>query len=139
MARKSKADELAASQRKQLVDEYGELDAELSPVKSKLRRMEELAKIIRSWQAEENPESTLSSAGDDYEVVLGAAGMQTHIKDIGEVFRALGRDRFLQYASITLKALEQSGLDLAAIAALTEKRRTGPRAIVVHSVRRAAA
>ena len=41
-----------AVQRKKIVDEFGSLDSELAPLKGKLRRHEELAKLVRSWHAD---------------------------------------------------------------------------------------
>ena len=116
-------------QRKKIVDEYGALDAELVPVRAKLRRSDELAKIIRSWHAE-TPEESVTSAGDRYKVVLSICGLQTRIVSMAGVYQALGHDRFLEHASVTLKALEQSGVDTAAIAALTTKERTGSRSLI---------
>lgn len=139
MASKSKSkaeravEELVANQRKQLIDEFGRLDAELSPHKGKQRRMEELARIIRSWHAGSDLEATVSSAGDEYEVVLSAASMQTHISDMAEVYKLLGRQKFIEISSVTLKSLEQA-VDSAAYASLTRKERTGSRTIVVRSL-----
>jgi hypothetical protein len=125
------ADDAIAAQAKQLVDEYGRLDAELSPLKTKIRRMEELAKIIRAWHIDADPELCVSSSGDKFKVVLGPSGMQTHIKDMSKVFRILGREQFVALASITLRALEQK-LNAAAIATLICKERTGSRRIDVY-------
>lgn len=137
MPRKSKsereAEQSLALQRKKLVDEYGQLDSELTPVKAKQRRMEELGKIIRSWHATADPEVSLASAGDRYEVVLGAAGMQTHINDISEVYRSLGHEQFLKLSSVSLRSLEVA-LDSAAVASLTRKERTGYRSIIVRGI-----
>lgn len=119
-----------AQRKKELIDEYGRLDAELIPVRAKLRRVEELGRAIRSMHAEAIAEHSVTASGDVYEVVLGPAAMQTKITDLSAAFRLLGRAKFLAAASITLKALEQHA-DAAAIAALTTRERTGPRTLVV--------
>ena len=62
--------------------------------------------------------------------------MLTRIPSMCDVYQALGHDRFLNHASVTIKALEQSGLDSAAIAALTEKEQTGYRSLVVRTIAR---
>lgn len=128
----SEAQQAILAERKKLVDEFGRLDAELSPLKGKLRRMEELAKIVRSWHDDADPELTVSSAGERFEVVLGPRGMQTRI-DVPKAYRLLGREKFIEAASLTLRALEER-LNATAIAALICKERTGARQIVVRSV-----
>jgi hypothetical protein len=122
---------LAETQRRAIVDEFGQLDAELSPIKGKLRRQEELGKLIRSWHSEAEAEATVESVGDKYAVVLSARGMQTSIGDIREVYKALGHDGFLALATVTLKALETAGVDASAVASLTKKERTGHRTLIV--------
>ena len=131
MARKTKAEREAEEQRKRVVDEYGALDGEL--VRHKARRMDELGKIIRSWHLDADPEAGVSSTGDKYEVFLSAAGMQTRIVDIGEVYRKLGAEVFLEIASVTLKALEAHANPVE-LALLTKKERTGYRTFVVKSL-----
>ncbi len=130
------AEQALATQRKKIVDEFGSLDSELAPLKGKLRRHEELAKLVRSWHADSKKSESVSSAGDRYEVVLSPCGMLTRIPSMCDVYVALGHDRFLNHASVTIKALEQSGLDSAAIAALTEKEQAGYRSLVVRPVAR---
>lgn len=132
--REAEAFEVAEKQRRSIVDEFGQLDAELIPLKGKLRRQEELGKVIRSWHVDADAELTVQSTGDDYQVVLGPRGMQTSIGDMREVYKALGHDRFLALASLTLKSLETAGVDAAAIASLTKKDRTGHRNLVVRAL-----
>ena len=128
------AEQAVAVQRKRIVDEFGSLDSELAPLKGKLRRHEELAKLVRSWHADSKKSESVSSTGDSYEVVLSACGMLTRIPSMADVYQALGHARFLTHASVTIKALEQSGLDSAAIAALTEKEQAGYRSVVVRKL-----
>ncbi len=136
--RKTKAEreneQAIAKQRKQIVDEFGRLDQELSPVKSKQRRFEELGKLIRSWHASAEPEAAVSSAGDRFKVVLGPRGMQTRLTDMAEVYRILGHAKYLEHTSITLKALEESDVDSAVVASLTIKERTGTRSLVIRTL-----
>ena len=137
MKRQTKAEreheQALLNQRKQLVDEYGRLDAQLSPLKSKIRRFEEIGKIIRSWHVDADPELSVTSVGSEYEVVLGPCGNQTHMADAASIYAALGRETFLRCANVTLKALEQHA-NPATIATLTRKERTGPRSIIARRV-----
>jgi hypothetical protein len=132
MNRKSQTERAALEQKKELIDEYGRLEAELVPTRAKLRRLEELGRVIRTDAAKADPEQPVTLSGNSYEIVLGAAGMQTKITDMAAAYRLLGREKFLKAASLTLKALEQHA-DAAAIAALTARERTGPRPLVVRS------
>ena len=112
-----------------MVDEYGRLEAELAPLKGKLKRLDELSKAIRACHENADAEKSVVSIGDEYEVVLGPRGMQTSITDMVQVYKAMGRDKFMAYASITLKALGEAGIDAVVIASLTKKSQTGSRSL----------
>ena len=122
--------ELQATQRRQLVDEFGLLDGELLPVRHKQRRLEELGRLIRSWYKEEDPEVTYTAEGLSFHVTVGPAGMQTHLATAEALYEVLGHEGFLAAASITLKELERR-CDASAVAALTRKERTGVRTLLV--------
>jgi hypothetical protein len=121
--------EQQAALRSALVDEYGDLAAELAPFKHKQSRLDELAKIMRGWYAGEAAELPFTAAGERYQAVLGAKSVQSHI-DITAAWRALGRKKFLLAASVTLKALE-AFLQPEQLSALVTKERTGSRSLVV--------
>lgn len=122
-------------QRKQLVDEYGRLDKELAPLKTKLRRLEDLARQIRSWHSDAAAEQPVTSAGHEFEVVLGPRTTETRITDLYKVYRWLGRDQFLSLASISLRGLAEK-FTAQQVAALTTKEATGYRPISVRTVSR---
>lgn len=132
--RKSKAErereQAAAEQRRQMVDEFGRLEAELSPIKPKQKRFEDLAKIIRSWHQNSEPNETLTEEGNEFDAILGPRGMETHFAPASEIYRALGHETFLRCASITVKALEANA-DAAAVSRLTHKERTGSRPLLI--------
>jgi hypothetical protein len=123
----------AEARRAGLVDEFGKLEAELMPHRAKIRRLEELSKVIRGWHADHDPEQGYKDSGNDFEVIVSAATMQTHFAPMKAIFKALGKAKFLAAASITLKALE-ANLDAAGVLALTTKKRTGPRTLLVVAV-----
>lgn len=134
MPRPSKAIEQAMiEQRKEMVDEYGRLDKELSPLKGKLRRMEDLAKQIRSWHDDAPALQQVTAAGNEFEVVLSPRTTETRITDLHKVYRWLGRDQFLSLASISLRSLAEK-LNAQQVAALTTKEATGYRPISVRPV-----
>lgn len=122
----SKPDSLA---RRAIVDEYGDLQTALAPWRQKQARLEELAKIIRSWYADADAQVGASESGERFEAGLSAKKLSTSINILG-VFKALGKKKFLEVASVTLKALE-SALPAAVLATLTTKERTGSRDLLV--------
>jgi len=138
MPRLTKAQLFEIEQRKQIVDEFGALDQELAAVKAKLRRREELAKAIRSWHADADAESTHTSSGDEYEVILGAREMETHLAPMPEIFQALGKEKFLEACSMTVKGL-QAAAEASVVLRLTRKEQTGSRSLVVRAVEKAKA
>jgi hypothetical protein len=124
---------LQAEQRADLVDEFGRLDAILSPHRPQIRRFDELAKALREWHAGLNPEATFIAAGTEYEVFLSAKGLQTHFVAMLDIFKALGRKKFLAACGITLKGLQEN-VDAAGVAALTFKERTGTRELLIRRI-----
>ena len=118
-----------ATLRAAIVDEYGTLAAEVMPWKQKVTRVEELAKIIRSWHAEDDAEATFTVSGKRYQAALGVKQLCTRI-DIKEAWRAMGRKQFLLAATLTLKALE-AHLPADKVATLVSKERTGTRSLQV--------
>jgi hypothetical protein len=118
--------------RRAVVDEYGKLAAELAPWKPKQSRLDELAKIIRDWYADADAETPHTLTGELYQATVTAKGMQTII-DMGAVWRALGRTKFIAAVSVTLKALE-AVMPASTLATVTAKTRTGSRSLSVSPV-----
>lgn len=118
--------------RRKVVDEYGDLVAELAPWKQKLSRRDDLAKIIREWFSDSDAGVSHTIAGAKHEVVLGEKQLVTRI-DTAKVWSMLGRQKFLEICSLTMKAIE-AHLPAAALAVLVSKDRTGTRSLVVHAV-----
>lgn len=128
-AHKTKTDRAAEeAQRKAVIDEYGQLDAELAPVKHRIRRFEELAKTIRGWHADTAPELTIIERGDRFHVVVGPKAETTLFAAAQQIYDLLGHDKFLAIAKVTLGGLE-SELTAEEVATLTHKERTGSRSL----------
>ena len=128
MKRQTKAE---TEKRQRIVDEFAGLDRKIGPLKPQVRRHEELASLIRSWYTDADVDATVTAAGAAYTVTLGPCGSRTRITDMAEIYRLVGRDKFLAHAGMTIKALEACGLDETAIASLTAKERNGYRPIVL--------
>ena len=116
------------AQRQKAVDEYGKLVAKMAPHKATITRIADLAKAIRGWAADVPPHQDCTFSGNRFVCQLGPNGSESHIRDIQEVYTLLGHDKFLLFCSMTLKALEAAGGDLAL---LTVKKQTGSRPLTV--------
>lgn len=130
---KEQRDAAALQMMTKLVDEYGRLDAEVSPYKAKIRRLEEIGKSVRAFYTDLDPEQTASLTGSEYGVALGPRGYETKILSMADVYRTLGPSKFLKACSMTIKSLEAS-VAAAELVALTKRERTGSRPIQVFSV-----
>ena len=117
-----------AEQRRKTVDEYGSLIVKLAPFKADVARLADLAKSIRDWTKDESPGVNVAFEGDSFIASLGPCGMETVIPDMNVVYQSLGHERFLKSCSMSLKALEAAGAD---VATLTVKQQTGTRGLTV--------
>lgn len=121
-----------------LVDEYGQLEKELAPLKPKLNRLERLAKSFRQLAEEADAAIPVVFAGRDYEITLSARGPRTMVAPMAAVYKKLGKDLFLQVAGVTISALE-AHVHPEIVASLTHEEQTGPRKIDVRAKNAAAA
>lgn len=121
-----------AEQRRKAVDEYGKLTAKLAPYRADLARLTDLAKAIRAWAEDSSPQANLSFAGNKFVCSLGPCGLESKITNMGDVYKTLGHEKFLKSCSMTLKALEAAGGDMAV---LTVKTQTGTRTLTVARVK----
>lgn len=114
-----------------LVDEYGRLDAELAPLKPKLRRMEAVAKLLRAAVPEKaKADESVMLAGGIFDVALGPREHRTVFAPAATIYRKIGKEVFLEIASVTLKALEEH-VHPSVVAELTHKEHVGSRPIDV--------
>ena len=126
--KKSKDRSAEQKARQRVIDEYGALDAELAPAKARMKRLDELAKTIRAWHASSEAGLTVIEKGEKFQVVVGPKAETTILAEGKALYEALGHDRFLAVAKVTLGALEDSLTD-AQLVALTRKERTGTRSL----------
>lgn len=122
----TKAESLA---RAVVVDEIGDLTKELAPLKSKIARREELAKVIRSWAADTDAAQPFSTEGERFSVLLSPKGNETVVNMVN-VWTALGRKKFIQAVTVSLTTLKLL-LPEATIASFTSKVQTGSRSLTV--------
>lgn len=98
----------AEAERKILVvDELGQLEAELAAVKLKAKLAEILKHEVQGWANEYPPEMPVMFEGRRYCAQVSARGNRRRIADMVKLFAVLGRDKFLKVCSFTLKAAEE--------------------------------
>ena len=114
--------------RSAVIDEYGELDRQVSQFEPTRKRHKELQDAIRSWHDSEPADAACSVSGRLYDVIVGMCGEERFLepKAKAEIFKRLGRARAFQVFSITLKAVEAE-LGGVVLATLASKARTGSR------------
>ncbi|MGH9345062.1 MAG: hypothetical protein ACRD19_15040 [Terriglobia bacterium] len=127
MKAKTKTDPRAA-----LADEYGRLDAELAPLRPKLKRFEALGKLLRVLGHDEPDDRPVEVAGAEYEVTLSASGWRSIVAPNGKLYKRLGKDTFLAVATVTIKALMEA-VHPALVAELVRAEQSGPRRIEVQA------
>jgi hypothetical protein len=88
-----------------VVDEIGDLERELDPLKPKAARLDLLRKKIREAYADAPAESEHTLEGSRFAIVVGPRGNQTII-DIPKLLKSVGVKLFARLATVTLKALE---------------------------------
>lgn len=88
-----------------IVDEIGDLERELAPLKPKAARLELLRKQLRYAYENSPAESEYTVEGSRYAIAVGPRGNQTVI-DIPKLLKLIGVKLFARIASVTLKALE---------------------------------
>jgi hypothetical protein len=125
---KAEKELVSAELRRAIVDEYGALAVELAPWKKKDARFDELAKIIRGWYVDSDGEKSFVEVGEQYQATLGVKQLATRI-DVKGAWRAMGRAKFLQACSVTIKALEQF-LEADQVQGLLTKERSGSRPLL---------
>lgn len=91
----------------QHIDELGSLEAELAPIRVKLRRVETLRELIRRHFEKKPAAKSFEARGKRYFATLGACAWQSEV-DYKAVQKALGLAGYAAIAKPTLKALEET-------------------------------
>jgi hypothetical protein len=111
-----------------VIDEAGRLDAELAAVEPKRARLKLLKEIIAARAGNLQPEESPFYDGEEFSALVSAIENETAISDMEAVFRMLGKPKFLDLCSMTLKNLREH-LTTAQFAIVTKKARTGSRSV----------
>jgi hypothetical protein len=117
-----------------MVDELGDLERELHPLRPKIARAEALRKALREAVKDEDATKAITLEGARWNAVLGCCGNSTEII-VRALYKRLGIRRFLDLAKVSLKdAAGTCGPDVLGTCTRTEQ--TGSRALTL--VQRAA-
>jgi hypothetical protein len=100
MAGKAKKDPLP-----ELVDELGDLEAELGPLRGKIQRLAIVRAAVRDAFTGRPPLESFSASGERYTAHLGACGSESTI-DLARLADAIGYDALLQICNVSLRTLE---------------------------------
>jgi hypothetical protein len=122
-----------------IVDELGALDTELGPqlaiLKPKMKRFDELRKMVASWYDEEAPEADFQASGDKFTAVIEARGWERRITDMRKLAKILTHALFFEHCSFALGKFDKL-VDVEKHKDLVVKEQTGTRTVTV--IRKAA-
>lgn len=125
-----------ASERRAIVDELGQLEQDIEPLKEKEKKASELRAVIRGWHEKDLATAKATHEGHKFTVTVGPKENQRWIKSMLNVLDLVGSEKFLANCSMTLAKLK----DLVTpphFEQYTEQDRTGARP--VHSFARSKA
>jgi hypothetical protein len=117
--------------RQAIIDELGDATrrADEYAATGNERRRKQLADEVQAWYAAESAESEYSATGARYDLRVSAR-RQVSVIDIAGAYRKLGIKKFLNAASLTIKALT-SVLPAPDVDALTSMERSGSRGLIL--------
>lgn len=123
--------------REQLIDEFGELDRQVTQFAPVAKRHRDLAEQIRGWYQEHPANQPAVANGYLYEVQVSACGEERvlDLKAKREIWKRLKIGRALELFSITLKAVEAAPeLGKELLDKLAQKKPIGSRKLIVVAI-----
>jgi hypothetical protein len=119
---------VTVTEKRAVVDELGQIEQDIAPLKDKEKRASELRAQVRTWFPKLASVTSTTVEGFKFICTVGAQENQRSIKDIGAVFKLAGSYEFLQRCTFTLKALKEI-VTADKFEELTEETRTGTRPV----------
>ena len=108
-----------------LVDELGDLEAELAPLKAKIARAEVIRAAIRGAYKDASPAGSYQAHGERWSTLLSPMGNQS-VVDVAALYGRVGAKTFLEMATVSLKAItDKCGAEVLGLVVST--RMSGPR------------
>jgi hypothetical protein len=113
-----------------LVDEIGDLHAQLDPLKPKTARLELLRKSLRKHYEEKAADAYFTAEGLRYSILLGPKENEKHISTPA-LIKAIGAKVFQRIARVTLTALQAEAPHAIAAEGVITIEPTGTRSLKV--------
>ena len=117
-------------QLKAQIDELGQLELEIGPMKAKINRAEALRKSIAA-SFSGLPEETAKLDGNLFTALIGPRANQRSIVSMPRLFQILKKDVFLESCSFTLGKVEEL-VPADQQAGLIHEAQTGPRKVTTY-------
>lgn len=118
-----------------VVDELGQLEAELAAIAPKKKRVDVLKKEVQVWADQYPPETAIIFEGEQYCAQVSARTHRRRIADMAKVFVLLGKKKFLELCGFTLKCVEENLCPADVSSVVVEDQYVGER--TVRSLQRA--
>ena len=112
-----------------IVDEIGDLDAELAPFKQRIARLDMLRKAVRSHYEPCPADGAFTAEGMRYAILVGERGWNSTINN-AQLLKLIGVKVFVSIASFTQKAIEAE-CDAGVLPAVVMQEQTGPRSLKI--------
>jgi hypothetical protein len=109
-----------------LIDEYGELDRQLSEFRPVVSRHKTLKETIAAWFDESAPAETHTAEGKLYVVQVSPRSLERRITNMKRLQKLLGLERFLTWCTFPLAAVDRLTEDQSSF---LESTRTGSRTV----------
>jgi len=90
----------------EMVDELGDLEKELMPLRPKMKRADDLRSEIRSRYDEKPEDKSFSIEGDRFALNVGARKIQKHV-NIAKLYKSVKLSVFLKIVGVTLTSLKE--------------------------------
>lgn len=114
-----------------MVDELGDIDRRLAPVRTLIAREEALRKNLRAAHTDHTADQEVRAAGSRFYAILGPKAAQRSI-DFVRLVKKIGAARFVKFATCSLEALEKHAP--GAEAEFVTKANTGSRPIRIFDI-----
>lgn len=105
-----KTDQAVPNQRRKLIDEFINLDAEVDAFKHKQFRHSKLRELILGWYPHLAPEEEARLAGTEWDILISSKDRIRKVTLAGKqrLFKEWGRQEFIAQAVVLLKSLPDS-------------------------------
>lgn len=111
-----------------MIDELGDLEREVQPVKAKIARAEALRAAVRAAY-KGRTEPNLTAEGERWRVLLGPPGNQSSV-DTAALLKLIGPTAFSKLASVSIEGLKNYAAP-DVLAAVVSTQPTGPRQMTI--------